>query len=86
MPCSGITSDHCCYVEGEVCPHLRDDGVQADRRWVCTLREELGSWEAVHQDSRYKVHPQPVWQKLNIDECGDYPSPGITCGECGQTG
>lgn len=87
MPCAGISDDHCCWVEGAPCPHLRDDGSEADRRWVCTLREELGDWDAVHVDPRYGEHPRPVWVRLGLADCGDWtPTVDAPCGACGWDG
>ncbi len=59
----------CCWVEGQPCPHLDGD--------VCSLRRELGSWEAVHADPRYLATPAPVWREHGIADCGDY-----VCGDC----
>lgn len=84
--CLGNTPDPCCYVNGEVCIFMRDDGPEANRRWVCTLREKYGNWEEVHTDPGYLEHVRPVWIQNDIADCGDYPGPGKTCGECGVTG
>ena len=59
----------CCWVEGRPCPHLDGD--------LCSLRAELGSWDAVHEDSRYKENPKPVWDRLGIADCGEF-----TCKNC----
>lgn len=77
---------HCCWINGTVCVFLRDDGLDATRRWVCTLREELGSWEAVHKDIRYIEKVRPTLDKFNQANCGYWPGPGVTCGECGVSG
>jgi len=74
---------HCCWLEGKVCKFLRDDGPSARRRWVCILREELGSWDAVHTDPRYVEQVQPTVRRLTGADCGDWPPPGQTCAECG---
>lgn len=84
--CLGNTVNSCCYVEGELCRFLRDDGVLASRRWICTLREQLGSWEEVHNHEGYKEHIQPVWERLGVSNCGEYPRKGEICGECGKEG
>lgn len=83
-PRCGAKTGHCCWFGENPCRFLRDDGDSAHRRWVCTLREELGSWEAVHADPRYVEHVN-LKALLGVD-CGDYPGPGMTCGECGVTG
>jgi hypothetical protein len=77
---------NCCWIAGVVCPFLRDDGSLTDRRWVCTLRESLGSWAAVHADPRYIAVVHPTLMSVGTVDCGDWPGPGITCGECGVTG
>jgi len=70
--CLGNTKDSCCYIEGELCRFLRDDGVSASRRWVCTLREEHGNWSDVHNDERYITQVRPHWIERGIADCGDY--------------
>jgi hypothetical protein len=67
----------CCWIEGVVCPFLRDDGINTERRYVCTLREKYGNWNDVHNDAQYKKFVQPYWIKLNIKDCGTY-----TCDNC----
>ena len=77
---------HCCWINGVVCPLLRDDGPDADRRWVCTPREQLGSWEAVHEDPEYLKLVAPTLRLLGQVDCGDWPGPGVICAECGANG
>lgn len=73
--CHGNGADHCCYLGGVVCPHLRDDGPQpaGSRRWVCALFEEYRAsspggwsdkkvWDQVHDDTRYLTDVAPRWQ------------------------
>jgi hypothetical protein len=64
-----VGGQECCWVEGKPCPHLDGD--------LCGLRTELGSWDAVHEDPRYKEYPQPVWQARGIADCGEY-----VCEDC----
>ena len=80
--CEGNRDDHCCYLDGQVCSFLRDDGPEASRRWVCTFRERLGSWEAVHADSEYRREIAPTMLSLTGVLCGDWPPKGVTCGTC----
>ena len=75
---------HCCWING-VCTFLRDDG-DAPRRWVCTLRERLGSWESVHADLGYQARVAPKLRRSGQADCGDWPGPGVMCNECGVTG
>lgn len=69
MECHGNQPDHCCYVDGKRCRFLEENTVEG-RRWVCGLRRELGSWEAVHADPGYQKHVQPFWDKVGIVSCG----------------
>ncbi len=76
--CHGNQPDHCCWVDGERCPYLEEATVP-DRRWVCGLRRELGSWEAVHADPRY-APIQAVWDRVGIESCGAWgPGTGQCC-------
>ena len=89
--CHGNGSDHCCYLPGSgvpdpggsdqsVCPFLEVDTVPG-RHWVCGLRRELGSWEAVHADARFLATVRPVWRANDppIADCGDWCGPGQCC-------
>jgi hypothetical protein len=78
MPvCRRNTEFSCCYLKGELCKYVRDDGPESEFRWTCTLREELGNWNLVHDDSRYKNDVKPLLEELNIKDCGEY-----TCENC----
>lgn len=69
--CHGNGADHCCYVDGQVCPFLEVDTVPG-RKWVCGKRRELGSWEAVHNDPEYIEQVQSHWKEVGVDDCGDF--------------
>lgn len=73
--------DHCCWVANEVCRFLTISEQQGQRRFECSLRRDLGSWEAVHAHPGYQEHVQPVWDQIEgIDSCGSWqPSPGECC-------
>lgn len=74
--------DHCCYVDGETCRYLADNGPDAERRYECSLRRDLGSWKAVHADPGYIKYVQPSWEGTPIESCGSWqPSPGDCCRE-----
>lgn len=82
--------DHCCYVAGEVCRYLADNGPGSSRRFECSLRRDLGSWEAVHADTGYQANVQVHWNALGLKEdgtpviesCGAWqPRPGECCRE-----
>lgn len=78
MPCGATATNHCCWVgKAGVCEHFVPALVAAGLG--CSLRTELGSWVAVYVDGRYPFDPAEM-------RCGDYPQPGVTCGECGVTG
>lgn len=81
--CPRDTPDHCCYLDGVACPFLSTD---EDGLWACGLRAELGSWTLVHSDLRYLAVVRPIWDKVGMEDCGDYPALGRTCGECKLTG
>jgi hypothetical protein len=78
--CHGNGPDHCCYLpdSGELCPFLEEWTV-AGRRWACRLRRELGSWRAVHADSRYKrvVHYPSGY--TGGTSCGTWRVEGVCC-------
>ena len=88
MPCSGNGGDHCCYVKGKPCPLLIENHVDETgkfRRWACSLRAELGDWDAVIADDRYKAATEGAWiNGLNCKEWpdGEGPNRGV-CRECG---
>jgi len=63
-------------MDGKPCIFLKQNE-SGEFRWTCLLREELGSWEAVHQDERYKENVQPHWIEKGIKDCGDY-----SCSNC----
>ena len=85
MAVCGSTTGHCCHLGPfGVCPALRED--DNGRRWVCTFRERLGSWEAVHADPEYLDAIGPIVLDLVGVYCGDWPKPGESCGECGVIG
>ena len=82
------STGHCCHLGPfGVCPALRDDGPDASRRWVCTLREREGSWARVHGSVDYIASGiEAVVRDLTGGDCGDWPPKGMTCAECGVTG
>lgn len=83
MTC-GLT-DHCCWLDGQLCPFL-EEGTVEGRRYACALQRELGSWEAVYNDSRYLKQVRPFWDAWRPQvDCGDWLLPGETCATCGVT-
>lgn len=90
MICRGTADDHCCWLgEHGVCEFLTEQAPDrlSGRRWVCTLRAQLGSWERVHVDPRYLDRVKPKLAGMDIDvDCGDWPRPGERCGTCGGVG
>lgn len=75
MRCHGNGEGHCCNLGRHgVCTFLDDRGTDAPRRWVCRLREELGSWDEVHTDERYLATVYPKLREIGVREhCGDWP-------------
>lgn len=67
--CHGNGVDHCCYLQGNVCPFLEENTIPG-RRWVCGLLRELGSWDAVHADPRYIETVDSVFAGI-VDEHGN---------------
>jgi len=88
--CMGRKADgHCCWIGGLVCPFLGVDEAAGDegRYWFCTLRRELGSWNAVYADGRYLAFVQPALRASGIEQdCGDWPPAGTMCHTCGAHG
>lgn len=86
MPCKAAPDEHCCWVDGEVCPFF--DATTKGPFWKrCTLRTELGDWELVHRDPRYTRAVKPVWKSQGIADCGDWaPTVAAPCGSCGWDG
>jgi hypothetical protein len=77
--------EHCCYVANAgVCRYL-EENTMPDRRYSCSLRRILGSWDAVHDDAGYKKYVQPMWD-MRGGSCGEYPAVGELCVACGKTG
>jgi hypothetical protein len=69
--CHGNGPDHCCYIDSQPCPFLRENIVDG-RRWACALYVEHGDWELVHADPRYLTQVQPHWIEHEIADCGDF--------------
>ena len=46
--------DHCCYIAGKVCEFLTITTDDEGEFFRCGLRVELGSWDGVNADPRYK--------------------------------
>ena len=67
MRCFGRNfDDHCCYVNGAVCPFLEENS-ERGQRWSCQLRRETGSWSAAVADPRYtetKASPGPYFAQF----------------------
>jgi len=86
MPCLGRNQEqHCCIIRNEVCRFLEENS-EPGFRWSCGLRRELGSWDAVLADPRYKEHVENSW--ADGINCRDWPDkwpegkPG--CNICGS--
>jgi hypothetical protein len=84
MPCQGRNlDDHCCYIKGKVCQFLEENS-EPGFRWSCGLRRELGDWDKVLADPRYKPIADSWATGVN---CKDWPDGddwnGLGCSKCG---
>ena len=88
MKCLGRNlEDHCCYLKGKPCAFLEEN--TEDVRWSCGLRRELGSWDAVLKDPRYKKVLGPYFKYYEKrtgvkSSCAEWPE-GIGCSSCGAS-
>ena len=72
--CHGNCADHCCYFRNVVCPFLEENTVDG-RRWICGLFRELGDWDLVLKDKRYKATVQDMYDtvpELKGTNCRDW--------------
>ena len=87
MPCLGNGKTHCCFIKGVECSYLiRDytDETGHFRKWACGLRAELGSWNAVLRDERYKKHVKGSWAPgINCRDWPEKPKKYKGCNVCG---
>ena len=89
MKCLGRNLDeHCCWVNGKVCKFL-EENTEKGFRWTCGLLRQLGNWDAVLSDERYKESVEPYyWERAErigvpVSSCRDYPSGKESCTHCG---
>lgn len=83
----GTGDTHCCWFKGVQCQYVQ----AADNppyKWKCVLREQYGSWEAVHTSPEYVDNIIPLWNSLddyNGMTCGDWPELLVNgrCRDCG---
>ena len=63
---------HCCWIDGKICYYLTHDGTGLPR---CSLLVELGTWDKVHKDRRWKRSIVGLWFKARYPGygCGDWP-------------
>ena len=81
MSCHGNGPEHCCWTDGVVCRWLVES--TGARRWVCSLRHQLGSWAAVHADARY-APIRALLESRGVPElCGGF---GARQGQCCYAG
>jgi len=87
--CGKQPDKHCCWVQGKPCRYLKTTTQKVRKEegfyWRCKLREELGSWEAVHACERYTTEIKPKWVETGVPDCGDWPkgNNGFACTVCG---
>jgi len=90
MPCLGNSVKSCCFISGIECPYLIRDYTDESghfRKWACFLRAELGDWDKVLADQRYKdLRTSGAWHPdMNCRDWPDGaegPNRGV-CKECG---
>lgn len=88
MAC-GQQDTHCCYVAGQPCAWLRDDGADwrergLERRYVCTLMERHGGDPVrTRADPDYQA-VQTQWPEHVAWDCISYPT--HPCSICGEPG
>ena len=77
---------HCCWIDGKECAYVKKD--TDGRLWSCGLLLEHGNWGDVYTDQRYIDNILPFFEVFDIGtlKCGEWPTPGKTCGECGIIG
>lgn len=79
--CTGRGSpdgDHCCYQNGQRCPHLREH--TAGRRYACGLMVQYGTWEKVNRSPEYQPigdHWLTVGRPFNY--CELFQPEGVCC-------
>jgi len=76
----GTGKDHCCWLAGKVCPHVRPSA-RDGYVWDCGLRADLGSWDAVHSSPEYLRDVKPIGLKV---DCGDWEPEARGCIDCGK--
>jgi hypothetical protein len=81
----GYGEGHCCWF-GTVCEHLEE--TTNERRWSCKLKEKYGTWDEVYGSPEWPgVLANAMAVGLPVTyKCGDWPTKGERCGECGVIG
>jgi len=84
VSCLGRNQDkHCCWINGKPCQFLEENS-EPGFRWSCGLRRELGSWNAVLRDERYKKHVKGSWATgINCRDWPEKPKKSKGCNICG---
>lgn len=62
-PARGLDNDHCCYLRGRRCSHLREN--VAGRRYACGLLIDYGTWEAMNASPEYEAVGR-FWQSIGL--------------------
>lgn len=84
MPCLGRNLPKtCCYIRGEPCRFLEENS-EPGFRWSCGLFRELGDWDKVLDDPRYKEHVEGSWAPgINCRDWPEGPPEHRGCNICG---
>ena len=88
MPCDGNSEQTCCTVKGENCQYLIFNYTDEDglfRKFACSLRAELGDWDAVLSDPRYIKNIAGSWAPgINCRDWPEKPNEYRGCNLCGS--
>lgn len=77
--CNGTgdaSGEPCCYVNGELCPHLQING-PSGRKYACGLFVKYGNWDLVHGSAEYNITPKPTWKEKGVVDCGFWWGPNV---------
>ena len=86
MNTCGNLEEHCCWLQGNPCPHVKRVD-REDRIWACSLMDEHQDWEKVYNDPRYITDVKPKLEQAGlIARCRDWPDAALAqkCNICGM--
>ena len=80
IACHATPESHCCWLAGKVCEFF-DPDPPAGAAGHCSLRTELGAWEAVYADPRYRP-VRRLLAEVNVTGCAEWPTAEDRCTAC----